>query len=158
MFNLTRRKNAGQPLANPRHSVPSRWEPFHQIRDEMDRLFDQFFRGAWPALQQDRSHWDLDVQDKGDEVVVTTAAPGFEPGDFDVHMEGNELVVRAERRSEEKGGNGRHEWRQSQLYRAVTLPAGCDAEKAKASYKNGVLAISLPKTEKSKAKRILIKG
>jgi HSP20 family protein len=132
-----------------------------RLRDEFDRLFDQFFRG-WPTMWEPTGHdyrWDLDVQDNDDAVVVRAEAPGFEPGDFDLEVRGDQLVLRAEHKAQsEEKERGYREWRRQEFYRSVPLPAHVDPNKVEASYRNGVLNVSLPKTEHAKAKRIEVKG
>jgi HSP20 family protein len=135
------------------------WEPFHQLRHEFDRLYDQFYR-SWPASWEEAGrgwHWGLDVQETDDAVVVRAEAPGFEPTDFDVQIRGNQLVLRAAREAEaEEKERGVREWRQQEFRRTVTLPAEIEAAKVEAHYRNGVLTVTLPRTEESKAHRITV--
>lgn len=130
------------------------WEPF-------DRMVEQFFRG-WPALWAGVGrdwHWGLDVHESDGEIVVRAEAPGFEPGDFDIQVRGDQLVLRASHRAEaEEKDRGYHEWSRQEFYRSVPLPAGIDPDKVAARYRNGVLAVTLPKTEESKGRRIAVQG
>jgi HSP20 family protein len=131
------------------------------MREEFDRMFDQFFRG-WPAPWEGAGrdwHWGLDVREDDGTVVVRAEAPGFEPGDFDLQVRGDQLTLRASHKAEgEEQERGYREWRQQELYRSVTLPAGVDADKVEANYRNGVLTVTLPKTEEGRGRRITVQG
>lgn len=127
--------------------------PLSLFRNEFDTLFDRFF-GNWPALDGSWAGWGLDLDETDNEVTVKVDAPGFEPGDFDIQVSGDTLRITAERKAE-KGDQRTYE---RQFQRVVTLPAAVDAEKVEAKYRNGVLELSLPKTEQAKWKKIPVKG
>lgn len=87
--------------------------------------------------------------------MVRAEAPGFEPSDFDLQIRGNELVCQCD--NQERGrrkDKGYREWRRQEFQRAVTLPSAVDADKVEATYRNGILTLTLPKTEKTKGRRI----
>jgi len=151
-------------MAPYRQSAPvhygSAWEPITRLRDEFDRLFDQFSRG-WLAPWEPgrRDGWGLDVRDDDVAVTVRAEAPGFEPGDFDIQVRGGQLVLRATHKAETKEEDeGFREWRRQEFYRSIPLPAEIDSDKVTANYRNGVLTVALPKTETSKAKKITVSG
>ncbi len=129
-----------------------------QMRRELDTLFDRFFTG-WPSLAGDWpvEGWGFHVDDTGKEIVVHAEAPGFEPDDFNVEIVGDNLVLKAERKEEDKSGNG-YRFRQERLYRTVSLPHGVEADKIEARYHNGVLDVRVPKGEEAKGKRITVKS
>ena len=129
------------------------WDPF-------DRLAEQFF-GGWPAamLGGPGRHWGLDVQEGEGEMVVRAEAPGFEPGDFDVQVRGDQLVLRANHQMErEETDRGSYEWSRQEFYRTVPLPSATDPNKVEAKYRNGVLTVKLPKTEDTRGRRITVQG
>jgi HSP20 family protein len=133
--------------------------PLARLRSEFDRLFDNFFGGLgglpdWPALQQSR--WGLDIDEQDDKIVVRAEAPGFEPDDFDIQVRDNQLTLCACQSSESSEVSG-HRWEKQELYRSVPLPTDVDTENVDAEYHNGVLTLTLPKTEQSKARRISVK-
>ena len=73
--------------------------PLARLRDEFEAMFDRFLT-RWPAASEwgwgtDR-FWDVDVQDSDKEIRVRAEAPGFEPKDFEIHVSGNLLTIRAE--------------------------------------------------------------
>jgi HSP20 family protein len=132
--------------------------PLARMRSEFDRLFDDFFRGwGLPAMSEERqSSWGLDVEDQPDKIVVRADAPGFEPDEFDLQVHDDHLVLCA-CTSEEKKEEGARQWHQQELYRSIPLPSGVDAERVEAQYKNGVLTVTLPKTEHAKSRKIEVK-
>jgi len=133
--------------------------PLSQFRQEFDRLFDNFFSpnwlGNWPGFHN--GNWGFNIQDEDEKVVVQAEAPGFEPEDFDIQVRDQMLTLCACHRSESKEENGGHHWQQQELRRSITLPSGIDAEHVEAQYRNGVLTVTLPKTEKSQNTRIPVK-
>jgi HSP20 family protein len=137
------------------------WEPIRRMREEFDRIFDQVFSG-WPVPWERAGRdwrWGLDVEENKDNVVVRAEAPGFEPDDFDLQIRGDQLVLRAAHKAQaEERERGYREWRRQELYQSVALPPGVDAEHVQATYRNGVLTVTLPKTEDSKGRRITVRS
>ena len=130
-----------------------------QMRREFDSLLDRFF-GDWPMMagrDWPMMGWGFDVDDKDNEIVVHADAPGFEPDDFNVEIVGNNLILKAEHKEEEKKGNG-YQYRRGHLYQSVPLPHGVEADKIDACYRNGVLEVHVPKGEEAKGKRITVKA
>jgi HSP20 family protein len=157
----TKTKAKEQP-AVPARAVSS-WSEFpfflSRMRDEFDQLLEKFSRD-WPSLWEGRNwRWGLEIEDEDDAIVVKAEAPGFEPGDFDLQVSDNRLVLRATRKVETKGEKGKpSEYQEQECYQSVTLPTGIDKEKVAAKYHNGILSITLPKTAEGKAKRIAVEG
>jgi HSP20 family protein len=133
--------------------------PLGRLRAEFDRLFDDFFHG-WGGLPafptEHESGWGLDVEDKDDKVIVRAEAPGFEPDDFDLQVKDDQLVLCA-CASEEKAEEGARKWHQQELYRSIPLPSHIDAEHVDAEYHNGILTVTMPKTEPAKSRKIKVK-
>jgi HSP20 family protein len=143
--------------------APRAEHPLRRLREEMDALFDRFF-GRWPAAWEPPALperlWGVDVEEGDSEIVVRAEAPGFEPKDFDVHVSGNTLTVRAEHReeAEDKQEGGRSwERRYGRLEQSVPLSTPVDADKVAARYHNGVLEVRLPRTEPVQRRRIEVK-
>jgi HSP20 family protein len=90
-------------------------------------------------------------------VTIRAEAPGFEPGDFDIQVRGDQLVMSATSRSEEEE-EGSRGWQRHEFYEMVVLPSGVAANKVKATYRQGVLTVTLPKSEEMKANRINVEG
>jgi HSP20 family protein len=132
------------------------------LRREMDHLFDRFFDG-WPfRVSAGKNEWApvVDVSETAKEIVVKAEVPGMDPKEIDISVQGNLLTLRGERK-QEKESNGENFHRIERVYgafsRSVNLPAEVDTEKVEAVYKNGVLRISMPKTETSSVKKIDVK-
>lgn len=98
-----------------------------------------------------------EVMESDDNIVARIEAPGMDAGDFSVEILGDSLVVKGSKsmkREEKKGHYHMMECAYGSFTRSVPLPTEVDVAKAKAKYKNGVLDITLPKTEKGRRKRI----
>jgi len=102
----------------------------------------------------------VDVIDRDDEVVVKAELPGVEKKDLDVSVTETSVTIKgttSHEEKEEKGDYYRCEISRGAYARTVALPSYVDADKAKASFKDGVLELTLPKVEKSKRRSIEIK-
>jgi len=134
--------------------------PFHRLRQEFNRLFDQLLPGwAGPWMEEVGQHWGLDVSEDDEHVNICAEAPGFEPADFDIQVRGNQLIMRAtHKRETEEKERGLHEWRQQDFYRSVPLMDDVDKDKVDATYRNGILKVALVKTEQAKGRHIEVKG
>jgi len=133
--------------------------PFHRLRSEFDRLFDNFMHGfpaTWEGDSQDG--WGLNVQESNDAVVIRADVPGFEPDDFDIEVRGDTLVVCASQSEEKSHDKEGYRWENREFFRSVPLPTGVDVDKVDAEYHNGVLSVKLPKNEQAKGKKIQVKG
>lgn len=130
-----------------------------RMRNEFDQLFEDFTRN-WPALETTFGtnwNWGLDVKDEENQISIRAEAPGFEADDFDVRVTGDRLVIRAAQKKEsKKKGQEYHE--QCECFESMTLPPGVDATKVEAKYKNGVLLVTIPKTDEGKGQRIAVKA
>jgi len=156
--------------AEPSRLTPRPTEhPLGRLRDEIDAMFDRFF-GRWPSLTEGgfgpsgfgpERFWDVDVQERDQEVLVRAEAPGFEPKDFDISISGNALTIQAEHKqeAEEKQGEVRTwERHYGRFQRSIPLSAAVDPDKVEAQYRNGVLELRLPRTEEARRKRIEVKA
>lgn len=122
-----------------------RLDPFEELRRTVEKLNKMFLEGIEPFREFGTA---VDLIDEGDKVKVVADLPGFEKDELEVFFEGNSLVIKAEskRESEEKKGDFlRKERRYGKVYRKIALPEGIKTESAKASYKNGVLEVTIPK-------------
>ncbi len=158
----TRQKPEPAPIASHGGGLtPFSHFPFHisRLRDEFDELLDRIAL-QWTSLSEGSGwRWGMEVRDEDDAVVVQAEAPGFEAGDFDVHVSDNRLVLRASKQVETKDEKGKmRESRQQTCYEAVTLPPGIDKNKVEAKYHHGVLTVTLPRTAEGKAKRITVRS
>jgi HSP20 family molecular chaperone IbpA len=97
--------------------------------------------------------WDFDVSEDDKEVVVRAEMPGFDEKNLDVQLHNDVLTIKAEK---EQKGEGEEQYRR--FFRSVTLPPGVEADKAQASYRNGVLEMHFPRSEQAQGRRIPIQG
>jgi HSP20 family protein len=131
------------------------------LRDAVNRLFeDSFIRpGAWP-LPFDGGSLSVpaDVIETKDSVVVKLSAPGVKPEDIDIAVVGDTLTIKVRRRAKqfEEGSYIRKERRFGSFQRTFSLPASVASDKSKAEFENGVLTLTLPKTEAAKPKSIKV--
>lgn len=146
-------------------AIIRRWDPFKDlidIQDRMNRLFEESMRrfrfsdfelpatGFTPAV---------DIYETDESIVVKAEIPGVEKGDVKIEVKDNELLLKGEKRVE-KDVKDENYHRIERVYgsfqRSFSLPQNVDKDKIKASFKNGVLEIKLPKKEEAKPKEIKI--
>jgi HSP20 family protein len=140
------------------------WRPFTELsslRREMDRLWENFF-GERPFSRVWEREWtpSLDMSETKDNFVVKTEVPGIDAKDIDISLTGDVLTIKGEKKQEkEEKEEDYHliERGYGSFSRSVRLPAEVESSEIKAAYKNGVLTITLPKSEKVKAKEVKIK-
>jgi HSP20 family protein len=144
-----------------RSMQPSGDGPFFlsRMRDEFDRLLHRFTHNLPTMWEMGGStwRWGVDMEEKDDALVVKAEAPGFEANDFDVHVEDHRLVLRASRKTESTGKNGKSV-EQQEFYQSVTLPTDINKDMVEASYHSGVLTVTMPKTAAAKGKKITVQG
>jgi HSP20 family protein len=150
-------------------SVPARREeysPLSLFRSEMNRLFDNFFRGFDIEPLEKRFgafHPDIDVTETDKEIKISAELPGMDDKDIDVSLTKDSLTIKGEKK-EEKEEKKKDYYRMERSYgsfsRTIPMPVEIDTEKAKAHFKKGVLTITLPKTAKAikETKKIQVKA
>jgi HSP20 family protein len=125
--------------------------PFFSLRQDIDRLFDDVFRGSIPSLGGGRSMmaWpSVEVGETDREFRITAEVPGMSDKDIELLVEDGVLTLRGEKKSEtEDKDRGYSERFYGRFERRIALPTGVDHKAAKADFKEGVLNITLPKTE-----------
>jgi HSP20 family protein len=131
--------------------------PFHSLRREMDRLFDDFFSAPVTGFGRAASIWpSLEVSETHDEVKVTAELPGLAEKDVELTVEDGLLTLRGEKKGshEERGWSERFYGR---FERSIALPSGVEEEKAQAEFRDGVLTVTLPRSgEEVRGRRIPI--
>ncbi|MGC9469321.1 MAG: Hsp20/alpha crystallin family protein [Anaerolineae bacterium] len=141
-------------LSNP-FDFRSSLREMEQLRREMNALFDRADRG--PGLSTPASYPAMNVWMNADGAIVTTELPGVDPEDFDISVQGDTLTLKGQRAAPELGEGAvyhRRERGYGQFQRAFQLPFEVDVENVEATYKNGVLRISLPREESDKPRKI----
>jgi HSP20 family protein len=142
-----------------------RWDPASEmisLRDAMDRLLGESFIRPWlgrgtlfggEALA-------LDMYETDNDVVIEATVPGIKPEEIDVQVTGNVLTIKGERKEEKKEEKASYIYQErsyGSFSRSVTLPTEVDVDNAAAEFEQGVLTLTLPKSETVKPKSIKVK-
>ncbi|MGA7323558.1 MAG: Hsp20/alpha crystallin family protein [Rhodomicrobium sp.] len=139
------------------------WRPFASLRREVDRLFEDFDRDFWlthfrrPAFDVEPSWgreltWHaapaVDIVEKDNAYEVTAELPGMDEKNIEVKLANGSLMIKGEKqeeKEEKKKDYYLHERHFGSFHRQFAVPEGVDADKIAASFKKGVLTITLPK-------------
>lgn len=155
-----------------RRDVPGRRGsegPFLALQDEMNRVFDRFFHG-FPSVWGEGGEWPaggfsprVDVSETDNDVRVTAELPGLDEKDIEVTVSRDALTITGEKKEEKedtKEGYVHTERYFGSFRRTVPLPREVVTDKAAATFRKGVLTITLPKTEqvRSETKKVQVKG
>ena len=141
-----------------RYRVPSVWRELNQIQRDMNRVFEGYspvrtrIAPSYPALN---------IWSNEEGLVVNAEVPGIDVEDIDISVVGETLTLSGARKSEdlEEGARYHRQERGSGKFnRSVELPFPVDIDKVEATFKNGVLHISLPRSEADKPKKIVVKS
>jgi len=134
------------------------------MQREINRMFDSFFRSGWiedtglaPAAWSPAT--DIVESDAG--YVVKVELPGMSRDDVKITMQENQLSIHGEKKHEKEGkekGFHRIERSYGAFQRCFTLPTAVDASKIDASFKDGILTVTLPRSEEAKPKTIEVKA
>lgn len=142
-----------------------RYDPFRDLRslqEEVNRLFSTNLRG-FSDEGIGRGAWNpsVDIYENKDHIVLEAELPGMTRDEFELTVENNVITLRGERHFEKKDETDNYhrvERSYGSFTRSFTLPQTVSTEGANAEYRNGVLRVTLPKREETKARRIEISG
>jgi HSP20 family protein len=154
--------------------LSQRWEPFERFRREMDRLFDDFSSGFWRGSLFDmapsraaeatfRTMPAVDVAETDKAYEITAELPGLEEKNIEVKLANGVLSIKGEKQ-EEKEEKQKDYYRRERSFgsfeRSFQVPDHVDEDKIEASFKNGILSVTLPKSAEAQkqAKKIEVKG
>lgn len=141
----------------------TRWEPMREmmsLREAMDRLFDDSFTRPL-GIGEVAGMPVIDLYQTGDDVVVKASLPGLNADDVQISVTGDVLTLHGEFKQEEEKKEATyhlHEHRYGSFERSIRLPGEVQTDKAKADFENGILTITLPKSEMTKPKTISVKA
>jgi HSP20 family protein len=133
------------------------FEDLEDLQKEMNQLFES----NWPRLGRKGNGGALwapavDIVDEKDQIKVKADLPGMKKEDIDINLDNDILTIKGEKKEEKEIKEKdfvRSERYYGAFHRAFTLPATVDSSKVNASYKDGVLEITLPKKEGAKTKQ-----
>ncbi len=140
-----------------------KWEPMQELtnfRDAMNRLWENNFGYLTGHSDQDQGQrwmFPVDIQDNPDTILLHAEIPGMKKEDITIHFRDNVLTIRGERKAEKKEKETNHiktERQYGAFSRSFSMGVPIDSENITASYKDGVLQITLPKQEVAKEKKI----
>ena len=154
-----------QGLEGTWHSLSEGWR---QLRERTSGTLTRFTPSNDKTPEQSAdfpsANWALlagDVFEDDDKFIVRLEVPGLDKSQLDIEVRNDMLIVRGEKRSEQETSNGQYRVRQcafGSFHRSIPLPLPVLADKASASYRNGVLRIELPKAERTSGRRIEVHG
>jgi HSP20 family protein len=140
------------------------WEPFEDLanlHEEMERLFGRALTPWRHLAGNGKGAWtpSVDIVEEKDRILVRADLPGVKQDDIEAEVSDGVLTIRGERKSETESKEGkvyRMERSYGSFLRSFTLPAGVDEGSVQATYKNGVLEITLPRREEARAKKVKV--
>src|SRR5919202_5123530 len=139
------------------------WTPFDRLstlRDELDSLFEMPFWSNFGRQSQLFSGWSpaVDLYQNNDNVIARIELPGMRKEDIEISLQDGMLTIAGERKSETGDAEKaeRTERYVGKFRRSIALPSQVDANKVTASYRDGILTVTLPKAEEAKPKQIQV--
>jgi HSP20 family protein len=159
------------PKVFGKHEIPVRqsgdmYDPFVSLHKNMNNMFNDFFEN-FGTSNFDRSIGgfspSVDVRETDKEIMVQAELPGLTENDIDISLNHNRLVITGEKKlehTENKGSYHRIERSYGSFHREISLPSDVEEAEVQATFKKGVLNISLPKCESAvtMTKKIPIKA
>src|SRR5438309_1568768 len=134
----------------------NRWA---SLRDDLDTLLELPFLSGGARQEQLFTGWTpaLDLYQNNDNVVAVVELPGMRKEDIEISLHDGTLTIGGERKAETSDGAAeRTERYVGKFRRSITLPARVDASKVSATYRDGILTVTLPKAEEAKPKQIQV--
>jgi HSP20 family protein len=133
------------------------------LKREMERFLDHFAEPVWEPFEMAAGDWapKLNVSETKDAMVVTAETPGVDPKDIEIALTGDLLTLKGQKEKEIEDKEERYhrvERTYGAFFRSVRLPMAVDASTVTATFKNGVLMVTLPKTPASKGTMIPVKA
>ena len=150
----------------PRLPSFSTWDPFAEVSDlrkRMDEIFGEFFGPTPSAMAATEAVWSplVDVHETKDGIQLQVELPGVKQEDIQVSMVGDTLTLKGERKREtevKEDSYHRIERSYGTFQRSIVLLSVVDPNRVKATYREGVLEIQLPKKEEAKPKEIKVEA
>jgi HSP20 family protein len=145
-----------------RELMPALSEEMFDMRRQINRMFDNLFRGEVPESADLPSIWNpsVDIAERESEYVVRVELPGVSKDDVRITLEDTLLTIRGEKKQEKESKEAnyhRMERSYGSFQRSFTLPASVKADTIEAIYRDGILTVTLPKADEAKRKQIEVK-
>jgi len=139
-----------------------RWDPFAEMRNSMEALFDQGFSRPWRLMSptEFQAGFPIEMWETHDAVELKASIPGIKPEDVDISLTGDALTIRCEHQPSETETADRKYYAREIGYgryqRTIALNATIDPDKAEARYEHGMLYLHMPKAESARVRQIRI--
>jgi HSP20 family protein len=142
-------------------------QELESLQNRMEQLFDRmserWFGGERPRSVWGSEEWAPAIESHVDNgnLIVKADLPGVDPKEVTVSVVGNQLTITGERKHEEKKEEKDYFYRElsyGKFSRSMTVPEGVDPDKVKATFKNGVLEVTMPAPKQLTAKKIQIEA
>jgi HSP20 family protein len=155
----------------PQVTKPSEWQPFEALRNQVDRLLHDFQTGflqapTYRSLLDIEPFWRrdlgfnvtpaIDIVEKDKAFEVTAELPGIDVKNIDLQLSDNVLTIKGEKQEErEEKAKDRYvsERRYGSFRRSLQVPGNIDTDKIEASFKDGILTVTLPKSPEAEKKQ-----
>ena len=137
---------------------------FMSLRESMDRLFEDRWvsPGSWLTWSSlGTNYLPIDVYETADDIVLRAVVSGVDPEGIDIQFQGGVLTLRAKSQEPDLPEGATwlvHEVTPGEYIRQISLPRSIDADNARTTFENGVLTLTLPKTEEAKPKQIKVES
>jgi HSP20 family protein len=145
------------------------WDPFTSLHREMNRLFDDIYRGGSPARGGSGAQGAgelvnarMNVSETDKEIRVSTELPGVDPQEVEITLDDDTLTIRGEKKFEQERGGAKENFHfveraYGSFQRSLRLPFAVNPDEVRADFKNGVLTVVVPKSaQQQRSRRIQI--
>ena len=139
-----------------------RWQPYSDVdavRQQIDRLFDDSIFNEFLGDRATAFVPSAELEETDDAIYVRVELPGVNKQDIQVDVSAESVAIRGDRKvvsTTDEGGKRRSEFRYGSFQRTIGLPTRVQHTEAKAAYDNGILTLTLPKTEAEKTKVVTL--
>ena len=141
-----------------RYRTPSIWREMDRLQQDMNRLFSDT---SMNRVRQAPSYPAVNVWAAEDSALITAEIPGLDKDDLEINVTGDTLTLSGIRKADDLPEHARYHRRErtfGEFSRSIQLPYTVDVNKVKATFKNGVLKVELPRVEAEKPKKINVKA
>ncbi len=141
-----------------RRYYPSIWNEFQRLQQEMEKTFGDLA----PSASRNRQGYPaINIWANAENAIITAEIPGIDKNDIEVNVMGDTISISGTRKPEELPEGAKYHRREigyGSFQRSLQMPYAIDPKKVKATFKNGILSITLPRSEAEKPKKIAVKG